>query len=167
MVGADFDFLSMAESRDEVAECGKVIVGVVQSRNERTADPYPRPGGVEPQKVGEDLRVVHAREFAVFQRIHALEIVEEEVDGGNAVVTPAARTMPGPPQQRLEGRPWRESACVERDRNAFGPGGLRDRYRVIGVIAGLCGWKSENALRTAFLKRYGCSMRQWRRNHVQ
>jgi AraC-like DNA-binding protein len=44
---------------------------------------------------------------------------------------------------------------------------LRDRYRVIGVIAGLCGWKSENALRTAFLKRYGCSMRQWRRNHVQ
>ena len=42
-----------------------------------------------------------------------------------------------------------------------------DRYRVIGVIAGLCGWKSENALRAAFLKRYGCSMRQWRRNHVQ
>ncbi|MBR0056308.1 MAG: substrate-binding domain-containing protein [Kiritimatiellae bacterium] len=40
---------------------------------------------------------------------------------------------------------------------------LRDRYRAIGAIAGLCGWRSENALRAAFLKRHGVSMRKWRK----
>lgn len=39
---------------------------------------------------------------------------------------------------------------------------LRDRSRSIGAIAGLCGWRTENALRAAFLKRYGVSMRRWR-----
>lgn len=39
---------------------------------------------------------------------------------------------------------------------------LRDRYRAIGAIANFCGWRNENALRAAFLKRYGCSMRAWR-----
>lgn len=32
----------------------------------------------------------------------------------------------------------------------------------LDAIAGLCGWKSSNSLRSAFLKRYGMSMRQWR-----
>ena len=32
----------------------------------------------------------------------------------------------------------------------------------LGVIANRCGWKTENALRAAFLKRYGVSMRAWR-----
>ncbi|MBR1609350.1 MAG: substrate-binding domain-containing protein [Kiritimatiellae bacterium] len=40
---------------------------------------------------------------------------------------------------------------------------LRDRYRTIGAIASLCGWRNENALRAAFRKRYGMSMRDWRR----
>lgn len=35
----------------------------------------------------------------------------------------------------------------------------------LDAIAGLCGWKSSNALRSAFLKRYGMSMRQWRKTH--
>lgn len=39
---------------------------------------------------------------------------------------------------------------------------LRDKSQQLGAIAGLCGWKTENALRTAFLKRYGKSMRDWR-----
>lgn len=41
---------------------------------------------------------------------------------------------------------------------------LHDKSRKLGAIAGLCGWKTENALRTAFLKRYGMSMREWREN---
>lgn len=40
---------------------------------------------------------------------------------------------------------------------------LHDRSRRLGGIAHLCGWKTENALRAAFLKRYGVSMRDWRR----
>ena len=43
---------------------------------------------------------------------------------------------------------------------------LRDKSQQLGAIAGLCGWKTENALRTAFLKRYGKSMRDWRRETV-
>ena len=39
---------------------------------------------------------------------------------------------------------------------------LRDRSRGIGAIADLCGWRTEGALRAAFLKRYGVSMRVWR-----
>ncbi len=39
---------------------------------------------------------------------------------------------------------------------------LRDRSRSVGAIAGLCGWRTENALRAAFLKRYGMSMSAWR-----
>ena len=39
---------------------------------------------------------------------------------------------------------------------------LRARAQQIGAIAGQCGWNTENALRTAFLKRYGMSMREWR-----
>ena len=40
---------------------------------------------------------------------------------------------------------------------------LRDKSQQLGAIAAQCGWKTENALRTAFLKRYGKSMRDWRR----
>ena len=39
---------------------------------------------------------------------------------------------------------------------------LRNPSQVLGSIATQCGWKTENALRTAFLKRYGMSMRDWR-----
>ena len=39
---------------------------------------------------------------------------------------------------------------------------LRDRSRSLGAIAALCGWRTEGALRAAFLKRYGMSMRDWR-----
>jgi len=39
---------------------------------------------------------------------------------------------------------------------------LRTPSQRLGTIANLCGWKTENALRTAFLKRYGMSMREWR-----
>ena len=39
---------------------------------------------------------------------------------------------------------------------------LRDRSRSIGSIAALCGWRTEGALRAAFLKRHGSSMRRWR-----
>lgn len=42
---------------------------------------------------------------------------------------------------------------------------LRDGSRRLGGIAHLCGWKTENALRTAFLKRYGMSMRAWRESN--
>lgn len=48
---------------------------------------------------------------------------------------------------------------------------LRTPSQRLGAVAALCGWKSENALRAAFLKRYGMSMRKWRetagsRRHV-
>ncbi len=39
---------------------------------------------------------------------------------------------------------------------------LRDRYRSIGAIAALCGWRTGGALRAAFLKRHGVSMTEWR-----
>ena len=39
---------------------------------------------------------------------------------------------------------------------------LRTPSQRLGTIANLCGWKTENALRAAFLKRYGMSMREWR-----
>lgn len=39
---------------------------------------------------------------------------------------------------------------------------LRSPSQRIGAIANYCGWKTENALRAAFLKRYGMSMRDWR-----
>lgn len=39
---------------------------------------------------------------------------------------------------------------------------LRSRSQKVGTLANLCGWRTENALRTAFLKRYGKSMRAWR-----
>ena len=39
---------------------------------------------------------------------------------------------------------------------------LRTPSQQIGAIANLCGWRTENALRAAFLKRYGMSMRDWR-----
>jgi LacI family transcriptional regulator len=42
---------------------------------------------------------------------------------------------------------------------------LRNGSRRLGGIAHLCGWKTENALRAAFLKRYGMSMRSWRNAH--
>ena len=35
----------------------------------------------------------------------------------------------------------------------------------ISAIANLCGWASDSVLRTAFRKRYGVSMREWRKNH--
>lgn len=44
---------------------------------------------------------------------------------------------------------------------------LRNKSQQLGAIAGLCGWKSENALRSLFLRRYGKSMRAWRAAHTQ
>lgn len=43
---------------------------------------------------------------------------------------------------------------------------LRDKSQQIGAISGLCGWKTENALRSAFLKRYGKPMRDWRESQI-
>ena len=40
---------------------------------------------------------------------------------------------------------------------------LRVPSQWLGAIAQQCGWKTENALRAAFLKRYGVSMRDWRK----
>ena len=39
---------------------------------------------------------------------------------------------------------------------------LRTPSQRLGAIAYHCGWKTDNALRAAFLKRYGMSMREWR-----
>lgn len=39
---------------------------------------------------------------------------------------------------------------------------LRIPSQRLGAIAHLCGWRTDNALRAAFLKRYGLSMRAWR-----
>ena len=39
---------------------------------------------------------------------------------------------------------------------------LRAPSQRLGAIANICGWRTENALRAAFLKRYGMSMRTWR-----
>ena len=39
---------------------------------------------------------------------------------------------------------------------------LRSKSQRLDALAGLCGWRTGNALRTAFLKRYGMSMRAWR-----
>lgn len=39
---------------------------------------------------------------------------------------------------------------------------LRTPSQRLGAIANICGWRTENALRAAFLKRYGMSMRAWR-----
>lgn len=45
---------------------------------------------------------------------------------------------------------------------------LRMPSQQLGAIANHCGWNTENALRAAFLKRYGMSMREWRRkNHEE
>ena len=41
---------------------------------------------------------------------------------------------------------------------------LRDPSQQLGAIAAQCGWKTDNALRTAFLKRYGKAMREWRKD---
>ena len=39
---------------------------------------------------------------------------------------------------------------------------LHNHSRQLGAIAQQCGWKTEHALRSAFLKRYGMPMRAWR-----
>jgi len=39
---------------------------------------------------------------------------------------------------------------------------LHSHSQQLGAIAQLCGWKTEHALRAAFLKRYGTPMRAWR-----
>ena len=39
---------------------------------------------------------------------------------------------------------------------------LRMPSQQLGAIANHCGWKTDNALRAAFLKRYGMPMRDWR-----
>lgn len=44
---------------------------------------------------------------------------------------------------------------------------LRVHSQRLGAIAHLCGWKTENALRTAFLKRYGMPMRAWREANLR
>lgn len=43
---------------------------------------------------------------------------------------------------------------------------LADPNQVIGPIANLCGWKSETHLMTAFRKRTGMTMREWRKRHL-
>lgn len=43
---------------------------------------------------------------------------------------------------------------------------LRDKSQQLNAVAAQCGWKTENALRTAFLKRYGKSMRVWRKDSL-
>ena len=42
---------------------------------------------------------------------------------------------------------------------------LRVPSQRLGAIAHLCGWQTDNALRAAFLKRYGMSMRAWRNSY--
>ena len=42
---------------------------------------------------------------------------------------------------------------------------LRVPSQRLGAIAHICGWQTDNALRAAFLKRYGMSMRAWRNSH--
>lgn len=41
---------------------------------------------------------------------------------------------------------------------------LRSKSQRLNSLATICGWRTNNALRTAFLKRYGKSMRAWRAN---
>ena len=43
---------------------------------------------------------------------------------------------------------------------------LSDPNQAIGPIANLCGWKSETHLMTAFRRRTGMTMREWRRRHL-
>lgn len=40
---------------------------------------------------------------------------------------------------------------------------LRTPSQRLDAISSRCGWKTDNALRSAFLKRYGMSMREWRK----
>ncbi len=81
-------------------------------------------------------------------------------------VDDAARLLPGSRRKaeiefrRFTGRSIYEE--IERVRFENVELLLRDRSRSVGAIAGLCGWRTENALRAAFLKRYGMSMSAWR-----
>ncbi len=43
---------------------------------------------------------------------------------------------------------------------------LSNPNQAIGPIANLCGWKSETHLMTAFRRRTGMTMREWRRRHM-
>ena len=43
---------------------------------------------------------------------------------------------------------------------------LRDPRQAITPIANLCGWDSDVYLKRLFKQRYGCTMRQWRKNDV-
>ncbi len=43
---------------------------------------------------------------------------------------------------------------------------LSNPHQAIGPIANLCGWKSETHLMTAFRRRTGMTMREWRRRHL-
>ena len=43
---------------------------------------------------------------------------------------------------------------------------LRSPSQRLDAIADRCGWKTDNALRAAFLKRYGMSMREWRKAQI-
>lgn len=97
--------------------------------------------------------------------LEALAFIREHASEGITAADVAAR-MPG--SRRLSEIEFRRAtgrsilAEIQRVRFENVELLLRDRGRVVGAIAGLCGWKSENALRTAFRKRYGVSMSAWR-----
>ncbi len=100
----------------------------------------------------------------------ALAYIREHACEGIGVADVAAR-LPGSRRKaeiefrRFTGRSIYEE--IERVRFENVELLLRDRYRVIGAIAHLCGWRTENALRAAFLKRYGMSMGAWRAKNVR
>jgi transcriptional regulator GlxA family with amidase domain len=94
-----------------------------------------------------------------------LAYIRENACGG-ITVADAARLLPGSRRsaeiyfRRATGRSIFEE--IERVRFENVELLLRDRYRVIGAIADLCGWRTPGALRAAFRKRYGVSMSEWR-----
>ena len=105
--------------------------------------------------------------FGVPPRIlKTLEFIREKACEGISAGD-AARLLPGSRRnaeiefRRFTGRSIYEE--IERVRFENVELMLRDRYRTIGAIAQLCGWKTENALRVAFRKRHGLSMREWRK----
>lgn len=94
-----------------------------------------------------------------------LEFIREKACDG-ITASDAAALLPGSRRKaeiefrRFTGRSIYEE--VERVRFENVELLLRDRSRSVGAIAGLCGWRTENALRAAFRKRHGVSMSAWR-----
>ena len=100
----------------------------------------------------------------------ALEFIREKACCGIGAAD-VAQLLPGSRRKaeiefrRFTGRSiYEEIECVRFENVELM---LRERYRSIGAIAQLCGWRTENALRAAFLKRYGVSMRTWRAAQIR